>query len=181
MRALWISFILGLSISVTNSAFAASPATQSWNLEQLPILQQAVAGTSFELHQLENALLIKVFAEDTFKSDRPELLLPSALSKVGKFARHIAGKQQLSVLVLGMSAEQSSPVKRQEISQARAKSLASIFRLSKLPAVRMQAFGVGASPQTGPELAASILIVPAQELPAFAAHFRETPVFLAYE
>lgn len=181
MRNLWVSLTVSLGLMLANPAFAADKDAAKWNLARLPVLQEAVAGTSFEVHQLENALLIKVYAAGTFKPERPELLLPAALSKVGKLGRHLAADQELSVLVLGMSAEQINPIKQQEISHERAKSLASVLRLNKISTARMQAFGVGASPQAGPELAASILIVPVNELPVFAAHFRETPIFLAHE
>lgn len=181
MRKLWVFLTLSLSLMLASTAFAADKKAAKWNLSRLPVLQEAVAGTTFELHELEDALLIKVYAAGTFNPERPELLLPSALSKVGQLGRHLAADQELSILVLGMSAEQKNSIKQQEISHARAKSLASILRLNKISTVRMQAFGVGASPQAGPELAASILIVPVNELPTFAAHFRETPIFLAHE
>ncbi|MCK9238176.1 MAG: hypothetical protein M0P46_08810, partial [Thiopseudomonas sp.] len=76
MRNLWVSLTISVGLMLANPAFAADKDTAKWNLARLPVLQEAVAGTSFEVHQLENALLIKVYAAGTFKPERPELLLP---------------------------------------------------------------------------------------------------------
>lgn len=144
------------------------------------LLRNAISGSSYELHKMNNAWLIKIYAKDTFKAERPELLLPAALSKVSKLGRAIAAEPELAVLVLGMSREQGAS-KLMSISDERAKSVGAIFRISKVEAERMQAFGVGASPSNGPELGVSLLVIPRKDLYEFAAHFRQNPVFLASE
>lgn len=182
MRAITSSILaLFFSLLLVSPAFAIGKVDKKWHSERLPVLQKAVSGTPFEVHQIDKGLLIKVHATGTFNPDRPELLLPAALSKVGQMARHLAADEDISIVVLGMSASRSNADKQHEISHARARSLASIFRLNKLTGARMQAFGVGAAPESGPEVAASIVIVPRSDLRVFAAHFREQPLFLAQE
>jgi outer membrane protein OmpA-like peptidoglycan-associated protein len=114
-------------------------------LEKEPLLRESIKGSPFTLHQQGATWVVTAPAQKTFNPDRPDLLLPAALGPIARIAKLMEADKDAAVLILGHTAESKDHRGNQQLSTARARSVASIFRLSGLTAGRMTHLGMGSS------------------------------------
>lgn len=157
--------------------FAATDAV-GWKRVQQQKLTLALQGTPYILSEFEDGWLIKIDARGTFHPQRPGLLLPAALAPIGQVTRHLADDPDVAVLILGMPGEAHKLLSSQQIGSERARSVASIFRLNKLPGHRLRLHGMLAAPVSNRDLGIALLILPAQTLHAKAALYQDNAMAL---
>lgn len=169
-----IAILAGL-ISVLSGCMATTSDTQAnvqqrtqtpaqWSQSQQAKLQQLLHGKPYQLSQVEGGWLIRIAEKDTFNPNRPELLLPSALTHIGQITRHLAEDADVAVMVVGIATGQYRLKSKEQVSVERAQSVASIFRLNRVPGHRLKTMGVSQTGQAHANLGVALLVVPEQEL-----------------
>ncbi len=116
-----------------------------WMSEKEVLLRESIKDSSFTLHQQEGAWVITAPAQTSFNPDRPALLLPSMLRPITRIAKMLEANSDAAVLVLGHTDSTSDNKANHQLSADRARSVASIFRLSGLKGGRMVHLGMGSS------------------------------------
>ncbi len=118
------------------------PDVAVWLSEKESLLRDSIKGSVFTLHKQDNAWVVTAPAQYAFNPDRPSLLLPAALGPITRIAKLLETDADSSVLILGHAAQSTD---NQKLSTDRARSVASIFRLSGLKGGRMRHLGMGSS------------------------------------
>ena len=118
------------------------PDAAVWLSEKESLLRDSIKGSVFTLHKQDNAWVVTAPAQYAFNPDRPSLLLPAALGPITRIAKLLEADAESSVLILGHAAQSTD---NQKLSTDRARSVASIFRLSGLKGARMRHLGMGSS------------------------------------
>lgn len=151
------------------AATAAEPAAD-WSKVQKQRLEDVLQGTTYVLTEVEQGWLIRIAETGTFNPQRPELLLPAALGSIGQITRHLAQDQDVAVMVVGIATGQYKLKSKEQVSHERAQSVASIFRLNRVPGHRLKTLGVSQGEKIDKQLGVALLVVPEQELHARTAH-----------
>lgn len=121
------------------------PVSAQWMSQKEALLKESIKGSTFTLHQQEGAWVITAPAQTSFNPDRPALLLPAMLRPITRIAKVLEANPDAAVLVLGHTDHTSDNKANQQLSADRARSVASIFRLSGLKGGRMMHLGMGSS------------------------------------
>lgn len=132
-------------VAVAVAKDAASYDINAWLLEKEPLLRESIAGSSFTLRQQGATWVVTAPAQSTFNPDRPDLLLPAVLGPIARIAKLLETDKDAAVLILGHTADSKDGRGNQKLSTDRARSVASIFRLSGLTSGRMTHLGMGGS------------------------------------
>lgn len=167
-----VAILSGCAGSAKNSAQsgnaqALTPA--EWSSSQQVKLQQLLHGTPYVLTEVNGGWLIRIAEKDTFNPHRPELLLPAALGNIGQITRHLAQDPDVAVMVVGVATGQYKLKSKEQVSVERAQSVASIFRLNRVPGHRLKTLGVSQGEQIDSHLGVALLVVPEQDLHRRAA------------
>ncbi|HTN30174.1 MAG TPA: OmpA family protein [Pseudomonas sp.] len=174
--------------STGTSGKAGPDVSQAWLDSQESALRTAMAGSSFTLSRIDNALVVTAPADTTFNADRPDMLLPASLKPITTVAKQVSGDAEAGVLILGHLDNTLNNQAAAKLSQSRARAVASIFRLSGLKHDRLQALGLGgvqpvASNDSADGRASNrrveILVTQQKALTAVAADYRATATKLA--
>lgn len=120
-----------------------SPDFSVWMGEKEALLRESIKGSPFTLHQQDKAWVVTAPAQLSFNPDRPDLLLPAVLGPIARIAKSLAVDASTSVLILGHTADSKDDKENHKLSTGRARSVASIFRLSGLTRERMTHLGMG--------------------------------------
>ncbi len=105
-------------------------------------LGKAAVGTPFKVELREDAVVLSTRVEGAFNPDRPAMLLSSMLPSLSRLAKLIAAEPAATVVVLGQ-ADKPDPVPApQGLATERARSVASILRLSGMGMDRLRSRGV---------------------------------------
>ena len=141
------SFMAACSSAPKNQELAVKqevvkPDFAVWLNEKESLLRDSIKGSVFTLHKQDNAWVVTAPAQYAFNPDRPSLLLPAALGPITRIAKLLETDAESSVLILGHAAQSAD---NQKLSTDRARSVASIFRLSGLKGARMRHLGMGSS------------------------------------
>lgn len=159
---------------------STAPASQlnraDWHVSQGGKLRQAVQGTGYALKQVDEGWLISIGEQGTFHPQRPEMLLPSALGSIGQLTRHLAADPEVAVMVVGLANGNYKLKSSEQVSHERAGSVASIFRLNKVPGHKLRLHGISNAPGLDKNLGVALLVVPEQELHARAGHYQTTAI-----
>ncbi len=126
--------------------------------------QVVLDGTPYVLTEVSGGWLIRIAEKDTFNPHRPELLLPAALGNIGQITRHLAQDPDVAVMVVGIATGQYKLKSKEQVSHERAQSVASIFRLNRVPGHRLKTLGVSHGEDIDGRLGVALLVVPEQEL-----------------
>lgn len=164
-----LSGCVGSATNSTQSVQAQAQTPAEWSSSQQLKLQQVLHGTPYMLSEVEGGWLIRIAEKDTFNPQRPELLLPAALGNIGQITRHLAQDPEVAVMVVGVATGQYKLKSKEQVSEERAQSVASIFRLNRVPGHRLRTLGVSHGTQTDNHLGIALLVVPEQELHSRAA------------
>lgn len=116
-----------------------------WLLEKESLLRASIKDSPFTLHQQDSTWVVTAPAQQSFNPDRPGLLLPAVLGPIARIAKLLEADTDTSVLILGHTAHSKDDKSNQKLSTERARSVASIFRLSGLSSGRMTHLGMGSS------------------------------------
>lgn len=175
--------------STTGATDSVRPGvSQSWLDSQETALRTAMAGSTFTVSRIDNALVVTAPADSSFNPDRPDLLLPASLKPITGVAKQVGGNKDAAVLVIGHLDNTLSTEAGAKLSQSRAGAVAAIFRLSGMQRDRLQAIGVGsAQPVSSNDSAegraqnrrVEILVTQRSALPTVAAGYRATATKLA--
>ncbi|KHO65593.1 hypothetical protein PT85_05940 [Pseudomonas flexibilis] len=174
--------------STGNTGSARPEVSQSWLDSQETALRTAMAGSSFTLSRIDNALVVTAPADTTFNADRPDMLLPASLKPITTVAKQVGGNTEAGVLIVGHLDNTLNTEAAAKLSQSRARAVASIFRLSGLKHDRLQALGLGgAQPVASNDSAdgraknrrVEILVTEQKALAAVAADYRASATKLA--
>ncbi len=172
--AIFASFFLTLagcaSQSATTAAAPAASTAADWSVVQKQRLENLLQGTPYTLTEVEQGWLIRIAEQGTFHPQRPELLLPAALGSIGQITRHLAQDQDIAVMVVGVATGQYKLKSKEQVSHERASSVASIFRLNRVPGHRLKTLGVSHGEKIDKQLGVALLVVPEQELHARMAN-----------
>lgn len=117
--------------------------TQAWLDAYEPKLREAIKDSKFELERREDLLVITAPVDSSFNPDRPSMLLPISLGPITRVAKAIDADHKAAVLILGHADTSGAGPLNQKLSQERAQSIASIFRLSGLQRDRLTLRGMG--------------------------------------
>ncbi|WP_297835665.1 OmpA family protein [Pseudomonas sp.] len=117
--------------------------TQAWLDDYEPRLRVAIKDSPFELERRENLLIITAPADSSFNRDRPTMLMPVTLGPISRLAKIVEADPKTAVLVLGHADTTGVAADSQTLTQARASSVAAIFRLSGLERNRLGMKGMG--------------------------------------
>ena len=117
--------------------------TQAWLDDYEPRLRVAIKDSPFELERRENLLIITAPADSSFNHDRPTMLMPVTLGPISRLAKIVEADPKTAVLVLGHADTTGIAADSQTLTQARASSVAAIFRLSGLERNRLGMKGMG--------------------------------------
>lgn len=132
---------------VTVKSQLSQAETRAWLLEKESALRDSIKGSPFTLHQQDSVLVVTAPAQQSFNPDRPGLLLPAVLAPITRIAKLMEADTDSSVLILGHTADSKDNKANQKLSTDRARSVASIFRLSGLSSGRMTHLGMGSAYQ----------------------------------
>ncbi len=132
-------------VAVVVSKQAPSTDINTWLLDKEPLLRASIKGSPFSLRQQDSAWVVTAPAQTTFNPDRPDLLLPAVLGPIARIAKLLEADTDAAVLILGHTADSKDILNNQKLSTDRARSVASIFRLSGLSSGRMTHLGMGSS------------------------------------
>lgn len=158
----------GCAGQASETAAAAKPAAAkvaaNWSQDQQQKLRQLLQGTPYVLTEVKGGWLIRIDEKDTFNPHRPELLLPAALGNIGQITRHLAQDQDVAVMVVGVATGKYKLKSKEQVSEERAQSVASIFRLNRVPGHRLKTLGVSHGERIDSALGVALLVVPEQEL-----------------
>lgn len=147
-----------------------------WHASQGNKLRQAVQGTGYELKAVNGGWLISIREQGTFHPQRPEMLLPGALGSIGQLTRHLADDPEVAVMVVGVATGSYKLKSSEQVCHERAGSIASIFRLNKVPGHKLRLHGVSHAPELDSSLGAALLVVPEQDLHARIAHYQANTI-----
>ena len=139
-----------------------------WSQTQEQRLQTMLHGTPYKLTKVDEGWLIRIAEKNTFNPQRPELLLPAALGSIGKITRHLAQDPEVGVMVVGVAIGKYKLKSKEQVSTERAQSVASIFRLNRVPGHRLKTLGVSQG-KIDKKLGVALLVVPEQHLHKHAA------------
>lgn len=117
--------------------------TQAWLDDYEPRLRLAIKDSPFQLERRDNVLVITAPADSSFNPKRPTMLLPVTLGPITRLAKTIESDPKTAVLVLGHADTAGAGPESEKLSQDRAQSVASIFRLSGLERDRLNLRGMG--------------------------------------
>lgn len=162
-----IAIISGCAGNPESSAKTDGNPAQSvaeWSRSQQVKLQELLAGTPYALSEVNGGWLIRIAEKDTFNPHRPELLLPAALGNIGQITRHLAQDPDVAVMVVGVATGQYKLKSKEQVSHERAQSVASIFRLNRVPGHRLKTLGVSHGEDIDSRLGVALLVLPEQEL-----------------
>ncbi|HZJ92312.1 MAG TPA: OmpA family protein [Thiopseudomonas sp.] len=121
------------------------PVSAQWMSQKEELLRESIKGSAFTLHQQEGAWVVTAPAQTSFNPDRPALLLPAMLRPITRIAKMLEANPDAAVLVLGHTDSADGNKINHQLSADRARSVASIFRLSGLKGGRMMHLGMGSS------------------------------------
>jgi len=117
--------------------------TQAWLDDYEPRLREAIKDSNLQLERRENVLVVIAPIDSSFNPKRPGMLLPVTLGPFTRVAKILEVDPKTAVLVLGHSDTTGVAVDNVKLSQERAQSVASIFRLSGLQRDRLMLRGMG--------------------------------------
>jgi outer membrane protein OmpA-like peptidoglycan-associated protein len=117
--------------------------TQAWLDDYEPRLREAIKDSNLQLERRDNVLVVIAPADSSFNPKRPGMLLPVTLGPFTRVAKILEVDPKTAVLVLGHSDTSGVAVDNVKLSQERAQSVASIFRLSGLQRDRLMLRGMG--------------------------------------
>ena len=117
--------------------------TQAWLDDYEPRLRTAIKDSNLELERRENVLVVTAPVDGSFNPDRPAMLLPVTLGPFTRVAKILEVDPKTAVLVLGHADTSGAAPANLKLSQERAQSVASIFRLSGLQRDRLSLRGMG--------------------------------------
>jgi outer membrane protein OmpA-like peptidoglycan-associated protein len=117
--------------------------TQAWLDDYEPRLREAIKDSNLQLERRENVLVVIAPIDSSFNPKRPGMLLPVTLGPFTRVAKILEVDPKTAVLVLGHSDTTGVAVDNVTLSQERAQSVASIFRLSGLQRDRLMLRGMG--------------------------------------
>jgi outer membrane protein OmpA-like peptidoglycan-associated protein len=167
-----VAILSGCAGSTASTAQVGHPPVQTaaeWSSSQQVKLQQLLHGTPYALSEVSGGWLIRIAEKDTFNPHRPELLLPAALGSIGQITRHLAQDPDVAVMVVGVATGQYKLKSKEQVSVERAQSVASIFRLNRVPGHRLKTLGVSQGAHIDTHLGVALLVVPEQDLHRRAA------------
>lgn len=167
-----LSGCVGSATNPAHSGYARAQTPAEWSSSQQVKLQQLLHGTPYVLTEVNGGWLIRIAEKDTFNPHRPELLLPAALGNIGQITRHLAQDPDVAVMVVGVATGKYKLKSKEQVSEERAQSVASIFRLNRVPGHRLRTLGVSQGEQIDTHLGVALLVVPEQELHHRAAEAR---------
>ncbi len=162
-----VAIISGCAGNTANTVQTGQHSAQSvaeWSQSQQAKLQQLISGTPYVLTEVNGGWLIRIAEKDTFNPHRPELLLPAALGNIGQITRHLAQDPDVAVMVVGVATGQYKLKSKEQVSEERAQSVASIFRLNRVPGHRLKTLGISHGEEIDKQLGVALLVVPEQEL-----------------
>lgn len=133
------------SLAPTVKTEVISQDISAWLNEKEPLLRESIKNSPFTLHKQGSAWVVTAPAQLSFNADRPDLLLPAVLGPIARVAKLLEADADSSVLILGHTAISKDDKGNQKLSTDRARSVASIFRLSGLQSGRMTHLGMGSS------------------------------------
>jgi outer membrane protein OmpA-like peptidoglycan-associated protein len=117
--------------------------TDAWLDEYEPRLKEALKNSKMELERRQNVLVVTAPVESSFNPDRPTMLMPAVLGPFTKVAKILEKDPRTGVLILGHADSSGQVEANRKLSEDRARSVASIFRLSGLQRDRLLLKGVG--------------------------------------
>jgi outer membrane protein OmpA-like peptidoglycan-associated protein len=117
--------------------------TQAWLDDYEPRLREAIKDSNLQLERRENVLVVIAPIDSSFNPKRPGMLLPVTLGPFSRVAKILEVDPKTAVLVLGHSDTSGVAADNVKLSQERAQSVASIFRLSGLQRDRLMLRGMG--------------------------------------
>ena len=156
--------------------------TNAWLDEYEPRLKDALNGSKMEVERRENVLVVTAPVNGSFNPDRPSMLLPAVLGPFTKVAKMVEGDKNTGILILGHADSSGQVDSNRQLSEDRAKAVASIFRLSGLQRDRLLLKGVGSDmPRAANDSAAGralnrrveIVLTPQKTLTALLAHYSQ--------
>lgn len=154
----------GNRVTASGETAGSAKSTAEWSRTQQERLQAVLSGTPYSLSQVNGGWLIRIAEKGTFNPQRPELLLPAALGDIGLVTRHLAQDPEVAVMVVGVATGQYKLKSKEQVSQGRAQSVASIFRLNRVPGHRLKTLSVTRGENIDEHLGVALLVVPEQEL-----------------
>lgn len=159
-----LSGCVGSAANPVQNAHAQVQTPAEWSRSQQIKLQQLLHGTPYVLTEVNGGWLIRIAEKDTFNPHRPELLLPAALGNIGQITRHLAQDPNVAVMVVGVATGKYKLKSKEQVSVERAQSVASIFRLNRVPGHRLKTLGVSQGEHIDSHLGVALLVVPEQDL-----------------
>ena len=135
----------GFSSGSGDRAGEKAAVTSEWMSSQEILLRDSIKGSPFTLRKQDNAWIVTAPAQQSFNPDRPSLLLPSVLGPITRISKMLEANPDVAVLILGHTDALTNTSGNYTLSADRARSVASIFRLSGLKGGRMMHFGLGDS------------------------------------
>ncbi|AJE21017.1 OmpA family protein [Azotobacter chroococcum] len=128
---------------VSPAAKLESRASRVWTAEHEARVREAVKGSQFEVERRGDLLVVTAPVDGSFNPDRPSMLLVATLGPLSRVAKLVAQDREVAVLLLGHGDSSGSPALTLKLSQERAQSMASIFRMSGLHHDRLMYKGMG--------------------------------------
>ena len=122
---------------VSPAAKLESRASRVWTAEHEARVREAVKERRGDL------LVVTAPVDGSFNPDRPSMLLVATLGPLSRVAKLVAQDREVAVLLLGHGDSSGSPALALKLSQERAQSMASIFRMSGLHHDRLMYKGMG--------------------------------------
>lgn len=136
--------VYGLSISCVMTFSLQALATPKNNsLEQA--MRQAITGSKMTLESRADAIVITVPVEGGFHPKREGVLLPASLRPITNVAKFVKQNNALAVLIIGHTDNTGSAYVQQDVSEKRAGSVGSIFRIAGITKQQMFLSGVGST------------------------------------
>lgn len=123
---------------------AAQFESKAWIADHEASVREAVKGSQFEVERRGDLLIVTAPVDSSFNPDRPSMLLAATLGPLSRVAKLVAKDREVAVLLLGHGDSSGSAEQTRKLSQERAQSMASIFRLSGLHHDRLMYKGMGA-------------------------------------
>ncbi|GAB3483312.1 OmpA family protein [Azotobacter salinestris] len=130
--------------SGSSAAGFDSRASRAWVASHEASVREAVKGSQFEVERRGDLLVVTAPVDSSFNPDRPSMLLVATLGPLSRVAKLVAQDREVAVLLLGHGDSSGSTDLTRKLSQERAQSMASIFRMSGLHHDRLMYKGVGA-------------------------------------
>lgn len=109
------------------------------------LVQQAVAGSKFEVVQRGDSIVIIMPVKGSFNPKRPDVLMPVTLTPLTNIAKLVKQDTSKVMVIVGHSDTTGTALANNTLSAQRAKSVSSVFAVAGLPHSRMFAIGVGSN------------------------------------